>query len=50
LDAVVEVEFGEDAGDVVVDGVGAEQELSWSASGLEWPRMGWCIRSVGGGP
>jgi hypothetical protein len=27
LDAVVEVEFGEDAGDVVVDGVGAEQEL-----------------------
>jgi hypothetical protein len=27
LDAVVEVEFGEDAGDVVVDGVGAEREF-----------------------
>ena len=27
LDAVVELEFGEDAGDVVVDGVGAEREL-----------------------
>ena len=27
LDAVVKVEFGEDAGDVVVDGVGAEREL-----------------------
>ena len=27
LDAVVEVEFREDAGDVVVDGVGAEREL-----------------------
>ena len=27
LDAVVEVEFGEDAGDVVVDGIGAEREL-----------------------
>ena len=27
LDAVVEVEFCEDAGDVVVDGVGAEREL-----------------------
>src|SRR5437764_139269 len=27
LDAVVEVELGEDAGDVVVDGVGAEREL-----------------------
>ena len=27
LDAVVKMEFGEDAGDVVVDGVGAEREL-----------------------
>ena len=27
LDAVVEVELGEDAGDVVVDGVGAERKL-----------------------
>jgi hypothetical protein len=28
LGAVVEVEFGEDAGDVVVDGVGAERQLA----------------------
>jgi hypothetical protein len=28
LDAVLEVEFGEDAGDMVVDRVGAERELA----------------------
>ena len=49
LDAVVEVEFGEDAGDVVGDGVGAQRELAGDvlvALAAGQPRKIWSSRAV----